>query len=917
MPPTDPDCDPTAGFSHAPEPGEAPGFAPGDMVAGRFRVLRLVARGGMGEVYEAEDCDLGVHLALKAIRPSLVDDPAVGERFRQEVLLARSVTHPNICRIFDVVRHATAEGEPRTLITMELLSGETLAERLRSRGRLEPGETLGIARQIASALSAAHAQGVVHRDLKTANVMLVRGRDGSERAVVTDFGLALEHAGPGEPASSEPAVPVSATASTAFREGFVGTPAYVAPELISGGPVTPAADVYSFGVVLYELVTGRLPFTGPTASEVAQARLTRDPESPRQIVRDLDPAWERVLLRCLQLNPQDRFPGAAAVVEALAPLPPRRGPRRLALALLAVAALAVAFALRRSPPAAGPSSPAAAAFRTIQVTTASGLDLYPAFSPDGLSLAFASDRSGSLEIWVRSLDAAGTERQVTGDGAENVQPAWSPDGRFLAFHSRRRGGIWVVPGEGGEARPLSSFGSRPAFSPDGATVAFQSEPLTDISWTSVAALPPSTIWVVPASGGEPRQVTRMGSPAGGHGGPRFDLRGQRIAFTAYDRVRSEIWSVSSDGRDLVRLPLPRGQRFATDPAFSGNDAVFYTTTEAGEAGIWTVRVGADGVATTGAPVQVASLGLARVRHLALAPKGERLAYSAMSTTANLWEVALSPAGKPRGEPRQLTRETARSARPVFSPDGRRIALYRWQQGRSTDVWVLDADGSHPTQLTVTPSSDFMPTWFPSGDRLAFLSNRSGHFAVWSLEVASRTASPLRDLGSDVDFAWLSPDGRSLAVNWRGGKKGPINVWIVPVEGSPPRQLTFDAELAGFPVWSPDGTRLALEVKRGVSTHVAVVPAAGGPVRQLTAEEGESWPHSWAPDGDRIAFAASREGRWSLRWVSARTGRGGEILPPERLDAYYRYPSWSPSGDRLVYERGQTQANIWMVEPVAR
>ncbi|HXU44213.1 MAG TPA: tetratricopeptide repeat protein [Thermoanaerobaculia bacterium] len=284
-------------------------FAPGDLVAaGRYRVVRFLAEGGMGEVFEVEDLELGGRLAAKTVRADVASDPATMERFRREIQLSRRVTHPNVCRIFDVARDrpnpATDEGT--TFLTMELLLGETLAERIRTGGAMAPQEALPIIRQIASALDAAHDAGVIHRDLKPGNVILVPGKDGAVRAVVTDFGLARTESAAGEK---------SATMTAAGF--FIGTPAYISPEQIEGGVVTPAVDVYAFGIVIYEMLTGSVPFTGETALATAVKRLQQAPPSPRLRGAAIDAAWEAAILRCLERRPEARFARAGAMVAAL------------------------------------------------------------------------------------------------------------------------------------------------------------------------------------------------------------------------------------------------------------------------------------------------------------------------------------------------------------------------------------------------------------------------------------------------------------------------------------------------------------------------------------------------------------------------------------------------------------------------
>jgi eukaryotic-like serine/threonine-protein kinase len=287
-----------------------PSLAAGTLLSDRFRITRFLARGGMGEVYEAEDIELRGRVALKTIRPELVRDSGVLERFKREVHLAKKVTHPNVCRIFDLFRHQIAkpvDGGASSLVfvVMELLEGESLGQRLKRGPRLLAAEALPIAVQMASGLGAAHDVGVLHRDFKPGNVVLAPTAKGT-RAVVTDFGLALR-------AASDSGI---SAALTETGQSF-GTPAYMSPEQVEGKPLTPASDVYSLGLVMYEMATGTRPFEDATPLSMAVKRLREDPVRPRQLAPDLDRHWEGVILRCLARDPERRFQSGDEVAKVL------------------------------------------------------------------------------------------------------------------------------------------------------------------------------------------------------------------------------------------------------------------------------------------------------------------------------------------------------------------------------------------------------------------------------------------------------------------------------------------------------------------------------------------------------------------------------------------------------------------------
>jgi eukaryotic-like serine/threonine-protein kinase len=265
-------------------------LTPGSVLGGRYRIIGLIGRGGMGEVYRADDLKLGQPVALKFLPESLASDPAWIERFYAEVRHARGVSHPNVCRVYDV-----GEIDGRHFLSMEYVDGEDLASLLRRIGRFGGDKAVEVARQICSGLAAAHDRGVLHRDLKPSNVMI----DGRGRAKITDFGLAAgigDDKGGGE---------------------VSGTPAYMAPEQLAGRPATIQSDLYSLGLLFYELFTGKRAFEAATLEEWKRKHAEHSPTAPSAVKPGLDPAVERVILRCLEKEPGQRPRSVSAVAAAL------------------------------------------------------------------------------------------------------------------------------------------------------------------------------------------------------------------------------------------------------------------------------------------------------------------------------------------------------------------------------------------------------------------------------------------------------------------------------------------------------------------------------------------------------------------------------------------------------------------------
>ncbi len=947
----------------------------GELVVDRFRIVRFIAEGGMGEVYEAEDTVLGDRVALKFLSRRSIGDEHVMRRFRREIQLARKVTHRNVCRLHDLAQHTPTSGvlagREVTFVTMELLEGETLEDYLAREGRFEEEQALPLILQMAEALTAAHAAGVIHRDFKTSNVMLVpnsasaslRGDEADDtglRVVVTDFGLA-------RPTVRDPA---DTRTPLTGETRIVGTADYMSPEQLYGEEVSPASDVYALGVVIFEMMTGNKPYTASNPMALLAKRVSEPPASPRDFIPDLDPHVTSVILDCLKTDPAERLATARDVIVALAGEdavfaggssgtlrgPPKGGQRNrvtgvlreqaakrnrgaqtpdratgaqtsgpgkhwnggwIAAAVVLAALAGLAFWGRLGNP---PSPNVLNRFNPVQLTTSAGLELDPTFAPDGDALAYSSDQGGTFEIYVRDLTPGGREIQLTDDGGQNFEPAWSPDGKTLAYHSRKRGGIWLIPATGGASpdgappappKPLTRIGSRPAWSPDGKTLAFQSESSPQVSDTASPALALSTLWRVAVDGTERRQLTRAGQPAGGHAAPAFSPDGRRIAFsTSPQRETSEIWSVGIQGDDPIRMSSEPST--SSDPAYAADGRSIYFSARSREVNaLWQLPVSPRSGKPNGPAVQIKNLGLASIRQLATSADGSKMAYAAIKTITNLWALPITSDFQAAGEPVPLTHGTGRNNRPAFSPDGRRIAFDRWQHGLDVAIWTMSSDGAEMRQLTVDAGSQTQPSWLPSGQRVGFQARAERRRIFASIDLDSSSTENLAELDADVDWARLSPDGTRLAFHSRGEGLG-VNLWLLDLADGNRRQLTDVDEFMGFPCWSPDGQWLAFQNKEGEDSHLMVVPAAGGQPRRLTVSAGQNWPFSFSPDSERIAFAALRDGEWNLWWISRLTGEQRRLTESPRLNTYVRYPAWSPAGDRIVYELAETTGDIWLL-----
>ncbi|HKY26735.1 MAG TPA: hypothetical protein VJM12_02180, partial [Pyrinomonadaceae bacterium] len=544
--------------------------------------------------------------------------------------------------------------------------------------------------------------------------------------------------------------------------------------------------------------------------------------------------------------------------------------------------------------------------KTTQLTTWKGLDLYPALARDGKTIAFSSDRSGSFEIYIKQLVPGAREMQITFDGSQNFQPAFSPDGSVIAYHSKKRGGIWLMPLTGGAPKQLTEFGSNPTFSPDGSLVALQSGEFHMLGYMMMNPRAPSTLWVVPSGGGEPRQLTQAGMPPGGHGGPAWSPDGQRIAFSGSGEGEV-VWSVSADGKDLKRIS---GQITGTsDAVYAPDGRAIYFTADTGWS-LYKVDLSEAGD-PIGEPVKFFTPGGQHMRKLAIAADGKNLVYCAMTTMNNIWTLPLAPkTNVVTGKPVQLTQHANTcELGPAISPDGKTIAYWTFATGVPSQIWTMDADGRNQTQITTNSGS--IPWWFPDGSRVAFKADRENQTGMWAINIEGGKERRIIEFSEHAEWSRLSPDAKRVAFVSR--RSGSPNIWVTAVEGGTPQQLTYEKELATHPAWSPDGKWIAFEVKRGEDTNVAIIPSNGGQLIQLTSDRGQSLVHDWSPDSEHVVFAGQRDGVWNIWAVARSTKQQTQMTSYTKFSSYVRAPAWSPRGDRIVFEYAENSGNIWRIE----
>lgn len=577
---------------------------------------------------------------------------------------------------------------------------------------------------------------------------------------------------------------------------------------------------------------------------------------------------------------------------------PARSPHRWTWAALAIAVVTLGvlgWALSR--PTVQQAAPVAAppALLSLESRNVSN----PSLSPDGGSVAYASDRTGSFEIYVSGLARGSRELALTRDGGQNGFPSWSPDGKWVAYHSRSRGGIWIVPATGGSPAQVASRGMSPSWSPDSEWVVYTT------SEGGTAAQ--STLEIVRRDGSGRRSITAQAAPAGGHMSPVWSRSGRVITFIVNNGLEfTEIWATTRDGARPWKLTNEASVgAFALGP---GDRSIYYTAGQVGARALYRVDTDPESLAVQGPPTLIPGVPPALSTGISISPGGMLAIGVIPAVERNLWAIDRRGDGT-WTEPQQVTRDRLRASLPAVSPDGNRVAYSQSGPGVEGSVWVAGIDGSNRTPLFLEGTSSD-PSWAAGGRVFVARGGRTEQQTFWLVDLQSKRGEPVTALPTEnVRSPRLSPDGRTLAF-WRLEADGSMNTYTQQLDSRESRRITSDGEAMYYPTWSPDSRWLAVEIKRGQRTQVGIVPAQGGAVVQLTNAPGQNWPHSWSPDGHEIVFAGERDGVWNLFTVSRVTGAIQQLTHLSSSSGYVRYPAWSPKGDRIVFERGVYDGAIW-------
>ena len=871
-----------------------------------YRILAPIGKGGMGVVYKAEDTKLKRIVALKFLPIEAIGEGENRARFEREAQAAAALNHPNVCTIYEVDE---ADGQP--FIAMEFVEGETLAAKIES-GPLKIDDALDIAIQAARGLAAAHEHDIVHRDVKSANIMVVPEKTGHERQVkLMDFGLAH-----------------LANANTQLtKEGTtLGTMSYMAPEQASGEKIDRRADIWALGVVLYEMSAGQQPFRGEYEQAVVYAILNEDAEPLTAVRTGVPKELERIVGKALSKDRDERYQHVEEMLVDLRALkrsresasavrPPAQAAARKTSSVKyagfaaagAVVLIAAYLGLRPSEPT--PSEP----FRVRPLTSYPGSETSPAVSPDGNRVAFcwAPEGSGSSDIYV--LDLGATEPvQLTNTPEDEQSPAWSPDGTSIAFVRRASAGTFVLaimPAVGGPARVIE--GVRP----------FSSRSRSGLTWErSGKALIVShqdkpgdapRLVRVSLDNGQTETIT-SGSEGRGDLSPSLSPDGRVLAFARRGGGGpGSLFTVklSSDGMPVSEPQLAGIDRAGTEmcPAWTPDSAeiVFASGGLVVQQGLWRVSP-----SRGDAPRQLETLG-PNASCASVFPDGRRLVYQQLSTDVNIWRIELSAGGQADGKERRTLSSTLYDANPQYSPDGRQI-VFETDRAGTKGIWVADADGSNQRPLFVDEARPAgSPRWSPDGLRVVFDALTDGQFEVYVVNTAG--GPPLRltqDPAADLIASWSS-DGQW--VYFGSGRGGARDIWKVSAAGGEPQQVTSTGSVQMFE--SPDGKWLYFSKRTDAAADLWRLPTGGGePERVASGVRRRSFTVTSRGVYLMRRGAEGVDFRYSIYLLDPSTGTESFVAAlPVGVQPYVGL-TVSPDGRTLLYYRwDQRGSDLMLVE----
>jgi eukaryotic-like serine/threonine-protein kinase len=901
------------------------------MMLGHFRIDERIGTGGGGLVYRATDTQLHRTVAIKILPEHIAEDAHTRRRFAREAEAASALNHPNIVTVYQ-----TGSAGRRDYIVMEFIAGETLFTAIRGRG-LPVLRLLRYAIEIADALAAAHRAGIVHKDLKTGNIML----DERGHVKVLDFGLADTMA---VVRTGQDAETVTVTTENIVR----GTCAYMSPEQACGRRVDARSDIFSFGCMLYEMVTGKIVFRRPDPLQTVSAVLQFEPPPVSTVVSGVPRDLERIITTCLHKEVRDRWHSMDDVKILLETVlrdlqsgrvsegePKRRRLWPVAAGILCGSLLAGVAAWQWYGPGIAPRSEP----EVTMLTADAGLSAFPALSRDGSIFAFASDRSGegNLDIWVQQIGGRQPIRLTRWDSDES-DPDVSPDGTRVVFRSEKDGGgIYVVPTLGGDPLLLAAEGRSPRFAPDGSRVAYWS------GREGPGYLPESAhVFVVPTGGGKAERID-TGFAAGLY--PLWSPRGDALLILGRRAATGSVW----DSLDWWILPLrgqtvrrtgalqaalaakiraPHGQFYTVAQEWLGApDRLLFGGTSADTANMWQFDLAGD-MTVRGKPRRVtAGTGFETQASMASLPDGKlRMAYSSLALNFDIWALPLEiERGVAKGDLYPLTNDASYEARPSLSHDGSLLSFASQHFG-SANLRLMELPSRR--QRVLLSSTQFLARPHISGDgRYVVYTDRTN--GIFRISTKGGTVEPLcEDCGTPDD---VNTDASRVLVE---PVKGPDDLRLLERGVAGISTLVPAKESLSGAAWTADQSWVAFQTARPGIANVQIfaAPIANGhrPRREewVAITDGASLDRNpaWSPSGNMLYYLSERDGfrcLWAQRLEPATKKPAGDPVAVTHFHSARRSLrllrnrsadiGLSVAGQVAVFTLGELTGNIWLRE----
>jgi eukaryotic-like serine/threonine-protein kinase len=849
----------------------------GEML-GQYRIEARLGAGGMGVVYRARDERLHRTVALKVVGGEGGGGSSPDDRHRmlEEARAASHLNHPHICTVYEV-----GDVDGRMFIAMEYVNGRPLSEVLPSAGL--PVETvLRYGSQIAGALAHAHERGVIHRDLKTANVVV----DEEHGAKVLDFGLARRF----DPVQTEA---VTRSVDSAVVPGAIaGTLAYIAPEVLLGNSADQRSDIWALGVVLYEMATGELPFRGRTEIELSAAIL-RSP--PHPFPPHVPPLVRGIIQRCLAKETSQRYQRAGearAALEAvqsdalIVPQPASERSHGLWIAAGLLALLAGAAWVWWPGADRGSSQPIGTAGQLTRIVASEFQTIDPALSADRRMLTYAAEGpDGRIDLYSARV-AGGGRVQLTNDDAREGTPKFSPDGERIAFTRRdadKAPEIRIVPALGGDVIATIPMAANAAWAPDGARLVYLRRADAGVTELVTSGL----------DGTNARVLVRSDSSYPFLRHPAWSPDGRQIAFVkGTGGVAGEIWIIPAEGGLARRAIEETGSIYSEFPTFTADGGgIVHSSNRGGATNIWLWPLAG------GAPVRLTT-GPGPDESPTTSHDGAvAFVNSRWRNTLNVYDVAA-------GTSRVLVTHSPFLWGPAISPDGREIAFSRSEVDGSWHIWTISGDGGTPRRLTSGEAGEVYPRYTRDGKTILFHTwdppRRIGQVP------AGGGAPTFLPWNRGEGFADPSPDGQMIAFSRADGESE--RVYVAPSSGGEARLLTNSP--ATVPRWSPDGSRLAFAANRGYSGGILMIDRDGRNERRITADGG--WP-VWWPDGRQIAYLTIGPQGNQVR-VTSLDGQT-RLLSTIKLEGTNHPFAVFPDGKRIAGTNAvHVSDEIWLLEP---